>query len=94
MISTLISTDLLQLQRGFGTTGSDARQVMGDADWNDVIDAADLAVWQQEFGSSMETFAGASTGAAILAVPEPAALSLWVGAWAVLLGRRSRQRRK
>ena len=63
--------DLLQLQRGFGTTGEDARQVAGDADWNDLIDAADLAVWQQEFGASMDTFAGAFSNAAILAVPEP-----------------------
>jgi hypothetical protein len=79
--------DFLIWQRNLGAT--DALLSAGDADRDGVVGAGDLAVWQEEFGLSLETFPGAQstsqTSMATHAVPEPSALALAACGMAVLL---------
>ena len=79
--------DFLIWQRNLGAT--DALLSAGDADRDGVVAAGDLAVWQEEFGLSFETFPGAQslppTSMATQAVPEPSALTLAAWGIAVLL---------
>jgi hypothetical protein len=65
--------DFLIWQRGWGTTGSGALQIAGDANFDNAIDSADLAVWEQQYGSNLANFAGATSSlvAAATQVPEP-----------------------
>lgn len=67
--------DLLTLQRGLGTTGG-ALQRQGDANGDHSVTAADLAIWQSEFGASLETLGGAPSNSAALPTPEPGGLLL------------------
>ena len=70
--------DLATWQQGFGTSGSGALQIAGDADFNNSINSSDLGVWRQEFGSSLANFAGASSSplSGLNTVPEPSTLAL------------------
>jgi hypothetical protein len=80
--------DFLTWQRGLGLAPN-ALQINGDADRDGVVGAGDLAVWQEEFGLSLETLPGAQslppTSMATHAVPEPSALALAACGIAVLL---------
>ena len=55
--------DLLIWQRGLGLTGQTDRNENGNADNNDVVDAADLQIWRDQFGRGSERF---SIGGAFL----------------------------
>ncbi len=61
--------DFLAWQRNLGTAS--ALQIQGDADRDHVVAAGDLAAWKNELGLSLESFAGATSGAGIAAVAEP-----------------------
>lgn len=74
--------DVLRWQRGSGLTGAAATKDAGNADGDSDVDAADLAIWAGEFGST--TLSGPSkimTGfvryvPGIASVPEPA--TVWL----------------
>ena len=70
--------DFLTWQRGVMLGGAAAMQTVGDADFNNSIDAADLAIWEQQFGSSVATFAGAVSTplVGVGAVPVPSSMVL------------------
>jgi fibronectin-binding autotransporter adhesin len=76
--------DFLAWQRGLGSSGR-GLHASGDADFDGVIDAADLEVLRNQFGPVSETTA------AVAAVPEPAAAALLLAALAQLALRRGRQ---
>jgi hypothetical protein len=58
---------------------------MGDADGNTIVDDADLAVWQGQYGGPPPLLSAASA-----AVPEPTGLALLlIGSLTLGVGRRS-----
>jgi hypothetical protein len=64
--------DFLTWQRGSGTMGGGALQIAGDANFDDAVGAADLAVWQSQYGWNLSNFVGTSSlTAAVHQVPEP-----------------------
>ena len=68
--------DLAILEAGLGTTGSAALQIVGDANFDDSIDARDFLELQRQLGSSLSTLAGASSAIVpvVSSVPEPGTL--------------------
>lgn len=76
------SDDLAIWETGHGTAGSGALQIVGDANYDNIVDARDFLEWQRQAGSSIATFAGASSPIvpAINAVPEPTSLILLASA--------------
>lgn len=72
--------DFLSLQRGYNASGGLAD---GDADGSGFVDAADLAIWENQYGTT-GLLVAAST-----AVPEPSAALLMLLAGAGLLTRRT-----
>ncbi len=76
--------DFLRWQRGVGV-GTTLAQ--GDADGNQVVNGADLAIWKSKYGLPVATPAGA-------AVPEPSALLMAPFGLACLAARRSTRRRR
>ena len=86
--------DLAILQSGYGTTGSAALQIAGDANFDDIIDGFDFLEWQRQFGSNLSNFPGATTALVINGeiVPEPATLlSVIIASGAFALRRRHTQ---
>jgi len=86
--------DFLTLQQHLGTTGSNALQQLGDADYNNTIDQADLAIWSQQLGSSPHTFPGAfspPSPAQVATIPEPSTILLLTLGTCSLLANRSRR---
>ena len=92
--------DFLIWQRNLGA--SNALLAAGDADRDGVVGAGDLAVWQEEFELSLESYPGAQTASpaniATHAVPEPGIAVPGVFAFVAVLtrtkgffGRRSAQ---
>ena len=73
---TVGSADLADWIAGYGTTGSAALQIAGDANFDDSVDGTDFLELQRQFGSNLSSFGGASSAlvAAINAVPEPGTL--------------------
>ena len=67
--------DFLAMQRGFGTK-SGASITNGDANRDGAVNVLDLIIWQSQFGAIPPAVA------AVQAIPEPAALSIAVGALA------------
>lgn len=83
-------TDLLTWQRGFGKL-PDARQIDGDADSDHAVSAADLELWQGEYGSNLASFPGAASGlSSAFAVPEPRCLGLCLLATSCIILRKGR----
>ena len=83
--------DLAIFEAGLGTTGSAALQIAGDTNFDDSIDARDFLEWQRQAGSTLSSFAGASTAfvPAISSVPEPGTLlSAIIACTALALRRR------
>lgn len=84
--------DFLIWQRGAGASGNGALQIVGDATLDNAIGAADLAVWESQYGSNLSNFVGASSlTAAVRQVPEPSSglLVLATIAASLRLARRS-----
>lgn len=79
--------DFLIWQRNLGATN--ALLTAGDADRDGVVGTGDLAVWQEEFGLSLESYPGApsASSANVATVPEPSVAVLGVSAFAALLVR-------
>jgi hypothetical protein len=78
--STVVDgTDLLIWQRGFGLAGQPDKST-GDANGDGNVNAADLAVWELQYGT------GGLAGASLSSVPEPAAGLLGLLAASCLLG--------
>ena len=73
--------DFLTLQRNLGTVGPMATHAKGDANGDDFINDADLAVWEAQYGSPPPL-------AAIGAVPEPTTSALALAALCLAIGRR------
>ncbi len=86
------SDDLTAWNIGYGTTGNAALQIAGDAYFDTRVDGLDFLEWQIQAGSSISTFAGATTAplAAVASVPEPGIVSLL--SWALVGGLLSRSR--
>lgn len=63
--------DFLTWQRGWGTSGAAALQVVGDADFDNAVGSADLAVWQEQYGSDLSNFVGVTSGLVATATPIP-----------------------
>jgi len=72
--------DFLTWQRGFGIPSGP-----GDANGDQLVDATDLAVWEQQFASSQGTLASLN------AAPEPSSALLVIVGTLLLFGRPSRQ---
>ena len=62
-VAAVDGADFHTWQRGYGLTDVSASHVNGDANGDEFIDDADLAVWEAQFGGT-STLAGAT-------VPEP-----------------------
>lgn len=83
-------TDLLALQRGFGTT-SGATTAMGDANKDGAVNGADITIWRSQFGA----FTPGASAIVVegFGVPEPASIVLTSIVAACFAGwRRNRQR--
>ena len=74
--------DFLTLQRGLGTVGPSATHANGDANGDDLINDADLAVWEAQYGSAPPLSAVSA------AVPEPTTSALALAALCLVMGRR------
>jgi len=74
--------DFLTLQEHLGTTGASATHANGDANGDELINSADLTIWEMQFDSS------ASLGTAAATVPEPPVLVLALLALGPFLSRR------
>jgi len=72
--------DFLTWQRNLGAAS--ALQISGDAECDRTIGSGDLAVWRNEFGSSLATLPGAQWPTSA-SVPEPAGVALALGAAAM-----------
>ncbi len=97
--------DFLVWQRGFGTIGAGATKAFGNANTDQTINAADLAIWQAEYGNTPSTLPATSTlktgfvryvtSGFITAVPEPGSVVMvGVGLAGLLVHRGSTPRRK
>ena len=73
--------DFLTLQRGLGTVGPSATHANGDANGDDFINDADLAVWESQYGNAPPL-------SALGAVPEPTTSTLALVALCLVVGRR------
>lgn len=72
------SDDLADWTTGYGSTGSAALQIAGDADFNGRVDGLDFLQWQLQRGSNLVGFSGTTTAplSGIATVPEPQTMSL------------------
>jgi hypothetical protein len=90
--------DFLTWQRGVGTVGAGATKALGNANTDRVVNAADLAVWQAEYGNTASTLSSPGvlttgfvryvTSGFATAVPEPTSVVLVGLAFGVLCVRR------
>lgn len=80
--------DLTSWVNGYGTAGSAAQQIAGDANYDDVVGGADFLMWQQQAGASISTFTGATSPLpplrGLLQVPEPSGVAIFLSGCAVL----------
>ena len=74
--------DFLTLQRNLGTVGPLATHANGDANGDDQINDADLAVWEAQYGSAPPLSAVSA------AVPEPTTCTLALAALCLAMSRR------
>ncbi|WP_428307715.1 PEP-CTERM sorting domain-containing protein [Lacipirellula sp.] len=78
-------SDFLAWQRGNGTVGAGATKASGNANTDQLVNAADLAIWKSEFGNSAIPKTPGQlvrgnvryvTSFAVAAVPEPSSIAL------------------
>jgi glycosidase len=67
------------LWRNSGSVAGGALYTQGDADFDGDVDGVDLAAWRSQFGFVRQPLSpGAGSGTLAAAVPEPAALTMWL----------------
>jgi GH25 family lysozyme M1 (1,4-beta-N-acetylmuramidase) len=74
--------DFLTLQQNLGTVGPMATHANGDANGDDLINDADLAVWESQYGGAPPLTA------AVASVPEPTTCTLALAALCLAMSRR------